>query len=475
MNKTFLNYIYMTAYQVLLVVLPIITTPYVARVLGVDNVGTASYAGTIVSYFVLFVQGGLSIYGRREIAKCQSDIEERSKLFWQLSVIRFISFIIVFGLFLCSAHIWGVPLNLLMICGMLLVASLFDVTWLFQGLENFRIVVVRNFIIRIVGVVVVFVFVDGPEDIGLYLGISSISEVVSQLSLWLYVKKYIVFVKIQFKGLFEHVKCSWVMFIPTIFNSLYTKVDRIMLGMLTTDRQVGIYSQGEKIIDLLFKLIGSMGLVYMPALAKMLSEKDGEKNVCKVLSKNAIFVWEIGIPLAFGIAGISRVFSSVFFGNGYEEVCEILMILAPIIVLLGFSDLFGGQYMIASGKQREFNISILSGAIINIILNAIVIPHMGAIGASISTVIANFVIVVYQFGVVKKQMNIKVWPRLYLMLAGLLMFAVVKTMDIFMKVNIITLALQILVGASVYFIILILNKDKFLFELFSAIRKKLIK
>lgn len=474
-NKVFVNYIYMTAYQLLLVVLPIITTPYVSRTLGVDGVGAASYVGTVVSYFVLFAQGGLSIYGRRQIAQCQEDQEKRSGLFWQLLFIKFFSFIAVTTVFWILFYAWNIQPELLLISGITLFATLFDISWFFQGLEDFRLVTIRNFIVRIAGVICIFVLVKGPEDVGIYLGISSISELISQLSLWLCVGKYIKKVKFHLTSILPHVKNSWIMFIPTIFNSLYTKVDKVMLGMLTTDAQVGIYSQGEKIIDLLFKLIGSMGLVYMPALARMLGEKNGLERVSQVLSKNALFVWEIGIPLSFGIAAISRTFSVVFFGFGYEDVSKILVILAPIIVFLGFSDLFGGQYMIASGMQKEFNMTILAGAVIDIVLNAFMIGSMGAVGASISTVFAELSIAIYQYMIIRKKVDIKVMPRFYLILAGVIMFCVVKAMDILMQANIFSLVLQIIAGGVIYITIIIINKDEMFFDVIHGIKTKIRK
>lgn len=474
-NKAFTNYIYTTAYQIMLVILPIVTTPYVSRVLGVDNIGTASYVGTIVTYFVLFVQGGISIYGRREIAKCQHDIKTRSKLFWQLSIIKLISFCTVIFIFYLSLDLWNTQPTFLLISGISIVACLFDVSWLFQGMENFKLVTIRNFIVRIVGTVCIFLFVNSPEDLGIYLGISSVSELISQLSLWFCVRKYVTFTKIPFAGILTHLRFSWVMFIPTIFNSLYTKVDKLMLGLLTTEEQLGVYTQGERIIDLLFKIIGSMGLVYMPTIAKILTEKDGKKIVQTILSRNAYFVWNIGILLTCGISAISNTFTHVFFGPGYERVSIILIVLAPIIILLGFSDLFGGQYMIASGMQKQFNLSILVGALIDIVLNAFLISRFGALGASISTVFAEFSIMLYQYFSTKRFIHVGLRPKKYLLVAGIAMFSIVKIMDIYMHNTILTLLLQMLVGGIVYVSILAFNKDKLLLDTLYTLKQKLKK
>ena len=291
-RKAYINYLYTAVYQILIVVLPLITTPYISRVLGVENVGKCAYASTIVTYFILFAQIGLNIYGRREIALHQGAPEKRSLIFWQLFSIRCELFLAV-GVFFCLymfllSH--DEPI-LLWIYGVTLLSNMIDITWFFQGMEKFRLITLRNLFIRITSVVFVFCMIKSEKDIYLYAAIVACSDLISQVSLWISLKKVIVKIPFTMNGNMRHLKSSFIMFIPTVFNSLYTKMDKIMLGIMTNDVQVGLYSQAERIIDLLAGLFASMSVVFMPTIAKMIAEDDYtpyEKNEIEQHIKTAV-------------------------------------------------------------------------------------------------------------------------------------------------------------------------------------------
>lgn len=475
-KKALVNYIYTTAYQILLVLLPIVTTPYISRVLGVENIGKESYAATILSYFVLFGQIGLNIYGRKEIACVQQDRNKRSLIFFQLSFIRICLFVIVcVSYYIFTTFNSGIDKVLFLINGISIWANLIDVTWYFQGLEEFKLITIRNFLIRIVCVICTFILVKSSSDLYIYVAINCVSNFVAQLLLWPSLRRWLIPVRFTVEGIKKHFINSWVMFIPTVFNTLYTKLDKIMLGVLTTEAEVGVYAQGEKITDMLFKLIGSMGIVFMPVLANMIASDKDEKVIGNTLRENGRLVWAIGIPLVAGLAGVARVFTAVFFGAGYEKTEFILCILAPIILALGFSDLYGGQYLIASGHQKEFNISIAVGAVINIAMNYFMIPCWHSIGAAIATLIAETSIVLVQAYITHKYIRFSIAPKLYYVVAGVLIFIITKSMDLLLEKNIYVLAGQVLIGGIIYIAVLYWNKDEFLLKGIRIIKEKLKK
>lgn len=475
-KKALVNYIYTTAYQILLVFLPIITTPYISRVLGVENIGKEAYASTILSYFVLFGQIGLNIYGRKEIACVQQDRNKRSLIFFQLFFIRICLFAIVCaGYYIFIAFNAGIDRILFLVNGISIWANLIDVTWYFQGLEEFKLITIRNFLIRIVCVICTFLFVKSSNDLYIYVAVNCVGNLVAQLLLWPSLKRWLIPVRFTVAGIKKHFLNSWIMYIPTIFNTLYTKLDKIMLGVLTTEAEVGVYSQGEKIADMLFKLIGSMGIVFMPVLANMIASDKEERVIRNTLQDNARLVWAIGIPLVAGIAGVAKVFTAVFFGAGYEKTEFILYVLAPVILALGLSDLYGGQYLIASGHQKEFNISIATGAVINIIMNYFMIQRWNSIGAAIATLIAETSIVLLQAYIAHKYIQFSITPKLYYVVAGGLIFVTTKSMDLLLEKNIYVLAGQILTGVMIYVVVLYWNKDEFFMWGIKIVKEKLKK
>lgn len=459
-RKVLLNYIYTVIYQILLILLPIITTPYISRVLGVENIGKEAYAGTVVSYFVLFELMGLNLYGMREVAYVQQDEKKRSFIFYQLSFIRVCLFFvvaIVYGIFVILNH--GIDKKLFWISGMALWTNLIDITWFFQGMEKFKLITIRNLLIHLLSVFAIFLGVKSRDDLYLYVAISTVGNLVAQLCLWPSLKSIIVRVKFTVRGLKKHFIKVWVMFIPTIFNTLYTKLDKIMLGTLATETEVGLYSQSERINNLLFGVIGAMSIVFMPNLANMLSSGNDKNAVGNTLKMNGKLIWAIGIPLTAGIMGISKVFTNVFFGAGYEKVEYLLYILGPVVLACGISNLYGGQYLIASDHQKEFNLSIAAGAILNICMNYFMIRQWQSIGAAVATLITEVFIAFIQAHMTKKYIQFSIKPDWYYIFAGVLIFGVTKYMDIVLEENVIILVSQIIIGMIMYFFILYINND----------------
>lgn len=474
-KKSLINIIYTIIYQLLLVVLPIVTTPYVSRILGVEGIGKLSYVSTVVSYFVMFEQFGLDLYGRKEIACVKDDLEKRTLLIVQLFVLRVILFsiaLIAYIIFIANFKTTGF---LPWIYGGSLFATLFDITWVFQGIGEYRIITERNIVVRIVCLLAIFSLVRSEKDIYLYAFISVVSSVASQLILIPRLRKVIGRVSWKWMGMRRHIWISWLMFIPTIFAALYGKVDMLMLGYLTTYFEVGIYAQAEKIINMLSQLITPISLVLMPLIAEKMAHGIEKEALIKIFSDNSQVIWLVGLPISLGIMGTAKVFTNIFFGAGYEKVENLLYILAPTIVIIGFDNLYGAQFLVASGLQKEFNISVISASILNFLLNLLIINKMGAVGAAITTLITEIVMLAVQVWYVSKYIRFHVSPKLYYLLGGMLMFVVVKLEDVFAEPRIGVLIGQIITGGMVYLIVLLLNKDCYMMWIIRKVRIRLVK
>lgn len=468
------NYIYNMLYQLLIIVLPIITTPYIARKLGANGNGIYGYTISIVTYFILFGSLGISMYGNREIAYNQNNKEKRSKVFWELLIIRFFTMMIsaiIFYICFCRVGEYSIYYKILLLE---MVANVLDISWFYQGMEDFKRTVIRNLIIKLISVICIFIFIKGPDDLKIYLLIYTLSTLFGSLTLWFGIWKYID--KPKKLKLIYHFPLIMSLFIPQIAVQVYTVLDKTMIGSILGDmNEVGYYEQAQKIIKILLTIITAVGTVMMPRIANCFAE--GNDNQIKAyMNKTFKFVFLLAFPLMFGIIIVSNNFTPLFFGKGYDEVPMIMSILSIIILFISLSSIVGNQYLLSIKRQKEYTISVIIGAIINFTLNLILIRFYKSYGAAISTVIAEFSVTLVQFYFVRKEFNLKkiIKDSKNYFLAGIMMLFVCLLIDKLIISNLIAISIQVIVGVIIYFGMLFILKDKFLLELINDnILKKL--
>ena len=312
------NYIYNMIYQVVLIILPIITTPYLARVLGSEGNGTFGYTVSIVTYFILFGSLGISLYGQREIAYNQKDIKNRSSVLFELLIIRTITILIsslVFYFLFCLSSDYSLYYKILLLE---LFSTIIDISWFYQGMEDFKKIVLRNLTVKLISVLLIFIFIKNYDDLYKYFIIYTSSTLFGSLSLWFGIKKYIVRPnKLRIK---RHVPLIISLFIPQIAIQIYTVLDKTMLGTILNDMsEVGYYEQSQKIVKILLAVITSISLVMMPRIAS--NYKDGNiKKIKEYMNSTFKFIFFLSFPLMFGIMAVSNNFVPLFFGKGYDKV-----------------------------------------------------------------------------------------------------------------------------------------------------------
>lgn len=461
MNKVTKNYLYNLSYQLLLIILPIITTPYVSRVLGPEGVGTYSYTNSITQYFILIGCIGLNLYGQREIAYCQNDISKRNRTFFELFILRFITLslsIFVFYLTMISHSKYS---YIFIIQILDIIASIFDISWFFQGIEDFKKTVIRNFIVRLICVSLIFLFVKSPNDLVLYVMCYSGTLLLGNISLWLYMPRYVRKKDINNLDIKRHVKPAVVLFLPQIATSLYTLLDKTMIGLITGDNaEVAYYEQSQTIVKTVMTIITSLGTAMMPRIANLY--KNNKFYEIKIYMENSMnYVLVLSVAFSMGIISIANGFVPWFFGAGYEKVIPNMQFIAPIIIFIGLSTVTGTQYLLPLGRQKEYTLSIILGAIVNCILNTILIFYFKSIGAAIATLVAEMVIMLVQMYFLRKEFDLKQIFLKFLkyLLFGLLMFFMVTLCSTFIGVSIISTFIEIIVGIMVYIFLLIITHD----------------
>lgn len=471
------NYVFNLAYQILAILIPLITTPYLSRVLGAENIGIYSYTLSITTYFILFGSLGVSLYGQREIAYFQDDIKKRSKSFYEISIMKCITMFIslfIFYIVFCLKGEYHIYYKILILE---IVANMIDISWYFQGLEEFKKTVTRNIIVKLISVVSIFLFVKGKSDLVLYFIIYTLSTFLGNFSLWLYLPKYVKKIKFKDLNIKKHIKPTIMLFIPQIATQIYTVLDKTMIGTIIADKsEVGFYEQAQKIIKMLMALATSLGTVMMPRIAATYAK--GEiKKVREYMNKSFAFITMLAFPLMLGIISVAYHFVPVFYGEGYDKVSVLLCVISPIIVLIGLSNVTGTQYLLPTKQQNKYTISVIVGAVVNFFFNLILIKSLASIGASIATVIAEFAVTLTQFILIRKEIKIldviKITYKY--VIASIIMFICSLIIGHLISNNILSIFAQVGISGITYFVMLIILKDKMIFEGIEIIKNKLLK
>ena len=455
------NLMYNILLQVVTLLIPLVTVPYVSRILGKDGVGTYSYTLSIVQYFIIIGTLGISMYGNRAIAYVRDDKEKMSKTFWTITALKAITssialivYILIFGF----NKKYG---TIFLIQSINIIANIIDISWLYMGLEDFKKTVTRNLAVKIICVICIFIFVKDYSDLYLYVIINAMMALLGNLVMWAYVPKIVLKVKIKFVDIKEHFVPALQLFIPQIAIQIYAVLDKTMLGSMTTVGEVGLYEQSQKIVKLVLSLVTSLGVVMLPRMSNTFANGD-IKKMNEYLNKSLRGVAYVAIPMAIGLASISNEFVPWFFGKEFNAVSYLMMILSPILFLIAMSNVLGTQYLLPSNRTKEFTASVTCGAIINVVLNFVLIPRYKAIGSCISTVVAEFTVTAVQYFCLKNNINKKKFFKgvIQYIVAGSIMFIIVRIIGNIMGIGVITTMIQGISGVIVYISILMLLKEE---------------
>ena len=470
------NYIYNLIYQILTLLLPLVTTPYLSRVLMADGIGTVSFAESIVSYFVLFATVGISIYGQRQISYVRDSIEDRSRVFWETQLLKLITTSVVlvvyypFAIFLTNSDLtW-----LYLILSVQIVSVALDCVWFFQGMEEFGKIVARNTIFRLLTIALIFIFVKTKDDLIYYVLCNVGVGVVSAMSIWTFLPKYIK--KIKFKTLkpFRDFKTVIALFIPTIAIQIYTVLDKTMIGVITGNAyENGYYEQAVKIIRMALTVVWSLGTVMIPRIGHHFKQGDLE-GVRNWMYRSFRFVWLIALPMCVGLVFVANSFVPWFFGSGYDGVVPLLQILSLLFIAIGLNTVTGNQYLIPTKREKIYTITVVVGAGVNFVLNIFFIYFFNAIGAAVASVIAETVIAVTQLILLRKELSIfKIFKcSIKYVIASVVMGVVLYFEGKFFAPTILYTLIMVISGIAVYVLTLLIIRDEFLLSNIKSVLKK---
>lgn len=462
--KVLKNYFLNSSYQLLVVILPIITIPYISRILGPEGIGINAFTYTIIQYFILAGNIGITTYGNREIAYHQGNKEKRSQLFWEIAFLRFITVGLSLSTFAVFLYLQEANLIIYLLQGIALFASAFDISWYFMGVEKFSRTVGRNFLVSILSVVCIFLFIKQPSDLPIYVMIVTGSTLIGNLSLWPYLRQEISrpTKKMEIK---RHLRPTLQLFLPQVAIQVYAVANKNMIGIFDSITAVGYFNQSNSIILAITPFVTSLGTVMLPRVSNMFASGD-TKSAKAALAKSFDVMSGLATPLMFGIMGISINFAPFFFGKDFQVVGLLMMIQAPIILFMAWSNVIGVQYLLPFNRLRPFTVSVTIGAILNVLLNFILIPLYGVHGSMFATLIAEMAVAIFQLYVVRQEFD--VWSMLFnswkYFLAGFLMFGVIYYLNTHWSMNITSLLLQVVIGAIIYVVLNVVMRTNLFIE-----------
>jgi O-antigen/teichoic acid export membrane protein len=470
LKKVFSNFIYQASYQLMKIIIPILTIPIVSRSLGPQGIGIYNYTYSIVSYFVLFSGLGITLYGSREIALARDDKKELSKVFWEifnlkifLVMINLILFLIIASHLEYSTYFYLQTFSILSV--------LFDVSWFYVGIEDFKRTMLANIFSQILVFILILFFVKNEGDLGKYIFIQSLSFILPQIYPCLYLKKYVNFSKVKFKDILGRLKSAVNFFIPQIAIIVYTTLNKTFLGIFVGTTEVGYYTSSLTMNMVFITLITSFDTVMLPRMSHMYRTSN-QLEMIRTLEKTTEGQLFFSIPIMFGMLTIYDKFVPWFLGDQFQFVNQLLPIFSLLIVVVPLGMAISRQYLIPVGKVKQYNLSVILGAVISVGMNIILLPRIGIFGSVCASISAELFVLLSRLVSLHKSTNFKFSYKkisVYI-LSGLTMCLVTRLVTVNAAPTFFTNVIQAIIGVVIYMILtsifksnlfLVLLKDRY--------------
>ena len=471
------NYIYNLAYQMLAVIIPLMIQPYIARVLGAGEVGAFSYTTAITGYFALVGNLGIATYGQLRVAAFRNAREKVSQIFWELAILRFLMMAISTLLFILFICFLARPENktLYAVLTVQIMASALDIAWLLQGFEEFRKIVLRNTIIKIVSVILIFLFVKKQSDLYIYALIMNGSTLVGNASIWYFTPSFVDRVPLKRLNLQRHLRSCIIYFIPTIATTFYLSLDKQMIKWFTDGTvENGYYEFAQRIEQMAVTVVTSLSIVTMPRMANLfnLNAIDRLRNR---LEQTIRFILLLSVPMCLGMMSVTDYLVPLYLGSGFERSATLLKIFSLLIVVVGLNNAVGKQVLMPVGRQKEYNMSVILGAFVNFGLNLLLIPRLYSVGAVIASVASETSILLafiyYSRDYIRLGWIIRAAAKY--VIAGAAMAGVIALSYTRLSMSWKSLAIQVVLGGIVYVVTVLALRDKFALEMLEIIKRNL--
>lgn len=396
------NFILNLIYQMIIIIVPIILIPYLSRTLLDSGTGVYAYNHSWVVYFSLMAMFGVQIYGNKKIAESNEGIALK-KTFWEIFLLKGITTVVSSLVYFIIIWFIKGDFVLLLFNFIFLLSNFLDISWFFSGKEQFQPIVIRNIVVRLISVVLIFLFVKKPDDIYIYSAIMALSTLFGNLVMWFDIFKYGL---LDFKNNkirvmpFSHFVDMLILFIPFCLNQRWP-LSNIILGWFSSDAEVGYFDMSIKIINTLLAITAALSLVVLPRISKLHNDKDHNKIV-EILIKSFSILSYLSFPMMIGILVLADKIVPWFLGNDFLPAITVLRILSLTLILEALMNVIGLQYMVPTSKSKQYTISVVVGFALFVVLSVLLVTHLNALGAAVALLITGMVIVTMQVFFVRK-------------------------------------------------------------------------
>ncbi|MDT2771485.1 oligosaccharide flippase family protein [Enterococcus pseudoavium] len=453
MKKFISNFIFQSIFQVVKLLMPILTVPIVSRALGPSNVGLYNFTQSITQYFYLLAGLGLALYAQRTIARKRDDKEELSKVFWELEAFSAITVVISLSLFFIITSFMGYR-QIYLLQSLTVVSVLFDISWFFIGIEEFQLTSIRSLFISFLTFIFILLFVHNQEDTLKYIAIQTGGMLLSQIIMWPFLLKKVKFIKPKFKNIVRHFPYIIQYFIPQVAILLNLNLNKTVLGVMGTKSEVGFFSNSIIITTMIVVLISTVDTVLLPKLSN-LHVKNDKKGILKVLDISLNIQFFFTIPIAVGLAVVSQKMVPWFFGESFVPIKYLMPMLACIVIINPMGASISRQWLVPNGKMKSYNFSVLLAAVVAVFLNIILIPYIGMFGTVVAAIISELIVTISRVVEFIKDTAFK-YDKLKIL--KYVVSAIVMALVIYITTNempprLIVTLIQVIIGIVVYFII----------------------
>lgn len=473
------NYVYTVANTFLGLIFPLITFPYISRVLQPEGVGLYNFYSSILSYIGLFANIGISLYATRKIAQHREDTYLRSKLSVEIFLLNIITMICAYStVFILDAFVPRIHENqlLFLIMSISVILGPLSINWFFQAIEDFKYITLRSLFVKFISFILLLTFVRTKDDIMIYAIVVLIASVGNNIFNFVHLRKYLSLANIEWRSLqiFRHLRPSLILFILNVVISIYVNLDTVMLGFIQSDTAVGYYSVAGKISHIILSLVTSLGVVLLPRFSYLLESKNYDEfnRLCR---KSLDFTFGLSLPIVVGLIFLSYPLIVFVFGIEYAASVRTLQFISPIILFAGITNVLGIQILYPKGKENLVIYSTLGAASVNLALNTVLIPSYSFNGAAVATCVAEFIVLILQLLLGKKYLPKHLFTNKMIdyFIASLLM-GISLYILLLIKMSLwLQLVSSVCIGISVYGSFLLYRKNALAIGIVKTIKSKI--
>lgn len=458
------------------VIFPLITFPYASRILLPEGMGKVSFATSFIAYFCMFAQMGIPTYGIRACAKVRDDKEELTKTAQELLIMNLVMsaavYAVLFLLLICIPR-FRAERTLYMLVSVTIFLNAIGMEWLYKALEQYRYITIRSVFFKFIAVLAMFIFIHKSEDYVIYGGITIFAASASNILNFINAHQYIKMKPVGGYCFKRHMKPVIVFFAMSCATTVYTNLDTVMLGIMTTNTDVGLYNAAVKIKAVLVGIVTSLGAVLLPR-ASYYVQKGNMEEFYNVSKKAVHFIFLAAVPMMVFFMIYAKPCVLLLSGTAFEGAVLPMQIIMPTLLFIGLSNLLGIQMLIPLGKEKMVLYSEITGAVVDLLLNYILIPMYGAAGAAIGTLVAEAVVLIVQYIALQTEvksffMEIPYRTIILSVTAG----SMASVWILGLKLNsFVTLAVASGLFFGAYLMVLVWRKEKLLMELLKIYRKE---